>query len=52
KIIGPAFLADEIVDAVGTVLEVYTENRVDPEETFLATYRRLGPAPFKEKLYG
>ncbi|GLQ08034.1 nitrite/sulfite reductase [Sneathiella chinensis] len=51
KIIGPAFTADEIVDAVGKVLEVYLENREDPEETFLATYRRLGQNPFKEKLY-
>ncbi len=52
KIIGPAFTADEIVDAVSTVLDVYLENREDEQETFLTTYRRLGPAPFKEKLYG
>ena len=52
KIIGPAFEADEIVDAIGSVLSVYLENREEPEETFLATYRRLGQAPFKERLYG
>ncbi|MCF8467087.1 MAG: nitrite/sulfite reductase [Sneathiella sp.] len=52
KIIGPAFEADQIVDAVSDVLAVYLENREDPEETFLATYRRLGEAPFKERLYG
>lgn len=52
KIIGPAFTADEIVDAVRTVLDVYLENREDAQETFLTTYRRLGQAPFKEKLYG
>ncbi|MEP3247080.1 MAG: nitrite/sulfite reductase [Sneathiella sp.] len=52
KIIGPAFTADEIVDAIGTVLEVYLEHREDLEETFLTTYRRIGQAPFKEKLYG
>lgn len=52
KIIGPAFLADKIVDAIETVLHVYLENREAPEETFLSTYRRLGQAPFKEKLYG
>ena len=23
-----------------------------PNETFIAAYRRVGPAPFKEKLYG
>ena len=52
KIIGPAFLADEIVDAIETVLEVYLESRESPEETFLSTYRRIGQSPFKEKLYG
>jgi sulfite reductase (NADPH) hemoprotein beta-component len=52
KIIGPAFTADEIVDAIDDVLKVYLENREDELETFLTTYRRLGQAPFKEKLYG
>ena len=52
KIIGPAFEADEIVDAVGKVLSVYLEHREDPEETFLMTYRRVGQPLFKERLYG
>ncbi|MFT6559714.1 nitrite/sulfite reductase [Sneathiella sp.] len=52
KIIGPAFTADEIVDAVGTLLDVYLEQREDASETFLETYRRIGQDPFKEKLYG
>jgi sulfite reductase (NADPH) hemoprotein beta-component len=52
KIIGPAFEADKIVDAIDDVLAVYLEKREDPEETFLTTYRRIGQAPFKEKLYG
>ncbi len=52
KIIGPAFTADEIVGAVGTVLDVYLQNREDEEEDFLTTYRRIGQAPFKEQLYG
>lgn len=52
KIIGPAFEADQIVDAISDVLTVYLDKREDPEETFLTTYRRIGPAPFKEKLYG
>ncbi|MEH6405602.1 MAG: nitrite/sulfite reductase, partial [Sneathiella sp.] len=52
KIIGPAFTADEIVNAIEKVLDVYLKNRDDPEETFLSTYRRIGQAPFKEKLYG
>ena len=52
KIIGPAFNSEEIIDAVGNVLSVYLENREDPGETFLMAYRRLGEAPFKERLYG
>lgn len=52
KIIGPAFEAEQIVDAVSDVLAVYLENREEQEESFLMTYRRLGDAPFKEKLYG
>ncbi|MEH6544888.1 MAG: nitrite/sulfite reductase [Sneathiella sp.] len=52
KIIGPAFEADQIVDAISDVLTVYLDKREDPEETFLTTYRRIGQAPFKEKLYG
>lgn len=52
KIIGPAFTADEIVDAIETVLKVYLDNREAPEETFLSTYRRIGQTPFKESLYG
>jgi len=52
KIIGPAFTADEIVDAISTVLDVYLEERESSEDTFLNTLRRIGQAPFKEKLYG
>jgi sulfite reductase (NADPH) hemoprotein beta-component len=50
KIVGPAFSADEIVPAVENVLETYTENR-EEEESFLDCYRRIGMAPFKERLY-
>jgi sulfite reductase (NADPH) hemoprotein beta-component len=52
KIIGPAFEADQIVNAISDVLTVYLDKREDPEESFLTTYRRIGQAPFKEKLYG
>lgn len=52
KIIGRGFPANEIADAVETVVEAYLQNRVGPEETFIETYRRVGDAPFKEALYG
>jgi len=50
-IIGPAFAADEIADAVESIVTAYLEQRRDGER-FIDTYRRTGPAPFKEKLYG
>jgi sulfite reductase (NADPH) hemoprotein beta-component len=49
-IIGPAFPAEAVVDAVATIVDIYLERRQDGER-FLDAYRRLGAAPFKEKLY-
>jgi len=49
-IIGPAFSAEGVVDAVETILDVYLERRQEGER-FIDAYRRLGQAPFKEKLY-
>jgi sulfite reductase (NADPH) hemoprotein beta-component len=51
KILGPGFDEDGIVDAIETVVEIYLALRQSGEE-FIDTYRRVGPAPFKEKLYG
>ena len=50
KIIGPAFSSDDIVDAVEDIVMTYLGQRQAGEQ-FLATYRRVGAAPFKEKLY-
>ena len=50
KIVGPAFARDEIVDAIGTIVDTYLGQRVSGEE-FLDTYRRIGLQPFKENLY-
>ncbi len=52
KILGRAFSADEIVDAVEKVVRTYVDVRNEADETFIETYRRLGPDPFKEALYG
>lgn len=52
EIIGRGFGPDEIVDAVDTLVNTYLDYRLDPTETFLVAYQRLGPAPFKEALYG
>ena len=52
KIVGPAFSRDEVVDAVGTVLKAYLQQRTSRDERFIDCYRRVGAAPFKEALYG
>ncbi len=52
EIIGPGFSSDDVVDAVETVVDTYLKVRADRDETFLAAYRRLGQAPFREALYG
>ena len=48
---GPGFAYDEIVPAVERLVHAYLDLREDPSEEFLATYRRLGLAPFKAALY-
>jgi sulfite reductase (NADPH) hemoprotein beta-component len=50
-IVGPAFSTDEVVDAVERVVETYVDLRHEGEP-FLEAVRRLGIAPFKERLYG
>lgn len=52
EIIGRGFGPDEIVEAIETIVETYLAQRTDRSERFLDTYRRVGPAPFKEALYG
>ena len=50
-ILGPGFDEHGIVDAIEKVVAVYLGEREDGEE-FLSTYRRVGPAVFKEAVYG
>ena len=50
RIIGPAFAAEDVVDAVETLVDTYLDIRA-PGERFLDTLRRIGPEPFKERLY-
>ena len=51
EIIGRGFEPDRIAGAIETIIDTYLSLRFGKEETFLAAYRRLGPAPFKEALY-
>ncbi|MEZ2127519.1 MULTISPECIES: nitrite/sulfite reductase [unclassified Sinorhizobium] len=52
EIIGRGFEPDRVTDAVETIVDTYLGLRLDPSETFLAAYRRVGPQPFKDALYG
>ncbi len=49
-ILGPGFAGHEVPDALDKILTTYVKLRA-PGEEFLATYRRIGAAPFKEALY-
>jgi sulfite reductase (NADPH) hemoprotein beta-component len=51
QILGPGFAAEEVPDAVETIVQTYLKLRSGKEETFLAAYRRLGAQPFKDALY-
>ena len=51
QITGPGFSSERVVEAIDTIVETYRAQRSDVSEPFLATYRRVGMAPFKEALY-
>jgi sulfite reductase (NADPH) hemoprotein beta-component len=50
-IIGPGFRAEAVPEVIDTIISIYLANRNEGED-FLATWRRVGAAPFKEALYG
>ena len=50
EILGPGFDSEGIADAVENVVATYTKLRHSGER-LLDTYRRVGPVPFKERLY-
>lgn len=50
-VIGPSVRHEDVADTIARVLEVYLEQR-EPDEPFLDTYRRIGMAPFKMRVYG
>jgi len=52
KIMGPGFEAEAVPEAIEKLVDAYLAHRTSPEEPFIAAYRRLGDAPFKEALYG
>ena len=51
-IVGPSFAAEDVPGAIETIIATYLALRTNAGETFLAAYRRLGKAPFRDALYG
>jgi sulfite reductase (NADPH) hemoprotein beta-component len=51
RIVGPGFGAEDVVDAVETILLTYLAQRENGER-FLDTVRRVGQEPFRSALYG
>ncbi|GAB4063082.1 nitrite/sulfite reductase [Uliginosibacterium sediminicola] len=49
-VIGPSFAAHEVAGVVQRLIDVYVDNRT-PEERFIDTVRRIGAAPFKDRVY-
>ncbi len=52
EIIGRGFEPNRVTDAIETIVDTYLGLRSAKEETFLEAYRRVGPQPFKDALYG
>ncbi len=50
QVLGPAFSRDEVVGVIQQICNVYIENR-EHGESFIDTYRRIGIAKFKERVY-
>ncbi|QFU75983.1 nitrite/sulfite reductase [Halioglobus maricola] len=50
KILGPSFRQEDMPDVMEKILGTYVDLRSEDEQ-FLDTYRRVGIAPFKEKVY-
>jgi sulfite reductase (NADPH) hemoprotein beta-component len=48
---GPGFAYDEIVPAIERILRGYLALRLEPSETFLQAFKRVGMEPFKTALY-
>ena len=51
-IVGPSFTAEDVPDAIETIVDTYLKLRHEASETFVQAYRRIGKAPFRDALYG
>ena len=51
RVIGPSFAAEEVPDVIAKVIDTFVEHRIE-DERFIDTFKRIGLAPFKERVYG
>ena len=51
QVIGPSVPKAQVAATLAQIVEVYLERRQGADESFLQTVRRLGLAPFKERIY-
>jgi sulfite reductase (NADPH) hemoprotein beta-component len=51
EVIGPSVAKQQVAETIARILDVYVEQRAGNEESFLQTVRRIGVAPFKERVY-
>ena len=48
--LGPAIEKERVAPVIRQLLDVYVAHR-DEDERFIDTYRRIGMAPFRERIY-
>jgi sulfite reductase (NADPH) hemoprotein beta-component len=48
---GPSIARGDIAETIERIVQVYLQQRRSDDETFLQTYRRVGMAPFKTRIY-
>jgi sulfite reductase (NADPH) hemoprotein beta-component len=51
EVIGPSVAKANVAETIARIIDVYVEQREGQEESFLHAVRRLGVAPFKERVY-
>jgi sulfite reductase (NADPH) hemoprotein beta-component len=51
EVIGPSVAKAKVAETIARIIDVYVQQRENPEETFLHAVRRLGIEPFKERAY-
>jgi sulfite reductase (NADPH) hemoprotein beta-component len=51
QVIGPSFAAGEMPEVIGKLIDTYVDTRHE-EERFIDTVKRVGIAPFKQRVYG